>query len=81
MVGNRCHGKQGLSSTGQGHAEVHCPGHHPGCDETHRTARGLGVACQDPGDSERKREKSRKREGMGGRKGRRGKLRECVATI
>ena len=78
MVENRCRGRQGLSSTGQGHAEVRCPGYHPGCDETHRTAHGLGVACQDPGDGERKREKSREREEMGGRER---QERECVATI
>ena len=74
MVGNRCRGRQGLSSTGQGHAEVRCPGYHPGCDETHRTARALGVACQDPGDGKRKREKGREREGMGERDGGRGSV-------
>ena len=56
LVENICRGRQGLSSTGRGHAAIHCHGYHSGCDETHRTNRGLGVACQHPGDGERGRE-------------------------
>ena len=63
LVGNICHGRQGLFSTGRGHAAVHCHGYHPGCDETHRTTRGLGVACQHPGDGEK--ERGREREEVG----------------